>query len=129
MTCKGSIATGSAAPSSRTPIIGIRLFNWLASSAPSAAPRIAPIIPALAPCTIKTIMICRGVKPCVCRIATSPCFSITISPSEVIMLNAATATIRLSSKPIIFFSMRTAWNSSPLRSRQSCHLLPSGSFC
>ena len=102
-------------------MIGIKLFSWLANRAPSTAPSSAPTIPALAPCTIKTAIICRGVSPWVWRIATSPCFSITIIPSEVIMLKAATATIRLSSRPIIFFSMRTAWNSSPLRSRQSCH--------
>ncbi len=34
-------------------MIGIKLFNWLASSAPSTAPNSAPTIPALAPCTIK----------------------------------------------------------------------------
>ena len=45
------------------------------------------------------------------------------------MLKAATATIRLSSSPIIFFSIFTAWKSSPLRSRQSCHFVPSGSAC
>ncbi|MOA42829.1 hypothetical protein D3C78_1649170 [compost metagenome] len=56
-TCSGSIATGSAAPSSRIPIIGIKLFNWLASSVPSTAPSSAPIIPALAPWTINTAII------------------------------------------------------------------------
>ena len=129
VTCKGSIATGSAAPSRNAPIIGIKLFNWLASSTPNAAPSKAPTIPALAPWTIKTSIICRGVSPRVCKIATSPCFSMTIIPSEVMILNAATATIRLSSRPIIFFSIRTAWNSSPLRSRQSCHFVPCGSAC
>ena len=128
-TWSGSIATGSAAPSSSAPIIGMRLLSWLASSAPSAAPSSAPMMPALAPWTINTAMIWRGVSPWVCRMATSPCFSITISPSEVMILNAATATIRLSSSPIMFFSMRTAWNSSPFRSRQSCHFVPSGSDC
>ncbi len=54
------------------PIIGIKLFSWLANSTPSSAPSSAPTIPALAPCTIKTAMICRGVSPRVCRIATSP---------------------------------------------------------
>ncbi|MGQ7144284.1 hypothetical protein ACUOA8_32095, partial [Escherichia sp. SS-MK2] len=34
---------------------------------------------ALAPCTIKTIMICRGVKPCVCRIAIEPLQVIVIA--------------------------------------------------
>ncbi|MNV74328.1 hypothetical protein D3C71_1675380 [compost metagenome] len=101
----------------------------LASNTPNSVPSSEPIMPALAPCTINTDMICRRVRPWVCRMATSPCFSITSRPSEVMMLKAATATIRLSNSPIMFFSIRTAWNSSPLRSRQSFHSVPCGNFC
>lgn len=117
MICKGSIVIGSVALLSRTSIIGIRLFNWLVSRALSVVSRIVSIISALVFCIIKIIMICRGVKFCVCRIVISFCFFIIISFSEVIMLNVVTAIIRFSSKFIIFFFMRTVWNNSFLRLR------------
>ena len=45
MTCSGSMATGSAAPSRNAPIIGIK-FSWLASSAAQPGAYSAPTIPA-----------------------------------------------------------------------------------
>lgn len=111
MICKGLIVIGSVVLLSRMLIIGIRLFNWLVSSVLSVVLRIVPIILVLVFCIIKIIMICCGVKFCVCRIVILFCFFIIISFSEVIMLNVVMVIIRFSSKFIIFFFMCMVWNS------------------
>ncbi|MCY1403197.1 hypothetical protein D9M71_183670 [compost metagenome] len=72
-----------------------------------------PTTPITVPWTMKVAMICPGVAPRVRRMAMSAFLSVTTMTSVEMMLNAATATISSSSRPIIDFSMRIAWYRLP----------------
>ncbi|MNP13732.1 hypothetical protein D3C76_1060250 [compost metagenome] len=72
-----------------------------------------PTTPITVPWTMKMLMICRGVAPRVRRMAMSERLSATTMISVAMMLNAATATISSSSRPIMVFSIFIALNRLP----------------
>ena len=72
-----------------------------------------PITPITVPWTMKVAMICPGVAPRVRRMAMSDFLSVTTITRVEMMLNAATATISSSNRPIMVFSMRMAWYRLP----------------
>ncbi|MCY1428116.1 hypothetical protein D9M71_439890 [compost metagenome] len=80
---------------------------------PTNAPISVPTTPITVPWTMKIAMIWPGVEPSVRRMAMSPRLSLTTITSVEMMLNAATATISNSSRPIMAFSMRIAWYRLP----------------
>ena len=90
-----------------------RALTLSAASTPNTVPISVPTRPITEPCTMKIAMICRGVAPRVRRMAMSPLLSATTMISVAMMLNAATATISRSSRPIMVFSIFIALNRLP----------------
>ncbi len=83
-----------------------------------------PITPMTVPWTMKIAMICRGVAPRVRRMAMSDFLSVTTITRVEMMLNAATATISSSNRPIMVFSIFIALNRLPWVLVQSLDLKP-----
>ncbi|MCY1213353.1 hypothetical protein D9M72_251310 [compost metagenome] len=80
---------------------------------PSTVPIRVPTKPITLPCTMNTAMICLGVAPRVRRMAISARLSATTMIKVAMMLNAATATISSSRRPIMVFSIFIALNRLP----------------
>ena len=82
-----------------------------ATTYPTVAPTVVPMMPMIKPCIMKTVVMLRALAPMVFKIPMSRCFSITRRISDATMFNAATITMRKMVIEIAIFSSHSASNS------------------